>query len=653
METGAIRRVRQARRRRATGALGASLSLGVALLMLLTALLAPPTAAADSATIDIVEVNTVNYPEVKITFSATGADGAPIAGLERDALKLYENGQDRALITAYALRNTRTPLSVMLAFDTSGSMADEGKLVQAKAAAKAFIAQMRTIDRLGVVQFDSSFTVAAPFTSDRGTLTRKVDGLTAQGNTRLYDALYLAVNEAARTEGSKAVVLLTDGRDTESVADLGQVLTLARASGIKVYAIAVGAEVDERVLRQITVASGGYYYGAPTAQDITYAFRLMSEQLRNRYEVTYSSPSTAAQGTKMEVRLVADTPDGPVTGLTSYPMPAYMPQIRPAAPVGAQAPVVREASTPAVPEGMIYLSAALLALGILTVCVGLVWSQSLNARHQRLRQFVSTGSQLVVSEEGRSLAAIVTLGAVRLLSVASTRLLSPRHVSRLSHRLLMAGSPFNWRVRSFITVKMVGLLIGGLVGFLLFLQSEQPLQGLLLILALAFLGFYLPNFWLSRRVKARRRSIIRSLPDALDLLTISVEAGLGLDGALLEVVNKWDNALAEEFAIMLAELQLGRNRREALRGLAHRTGVQEIRTFTSALIQADELGMGIARPLALQAQQLRLKRRQYAEKLAHEAAIKMVGVMGVFIMPALFILILSPAILQLQALFKR
>ena len=112
-------------------------------------------------------------------------------------------------------------------------------------------------------------------------------------------------------------------------------------------------------------------------------------------------------------------------------------------------------------------------------------------------------------------------------------------------------------------------------------------------------------------------------------------------------------ALSEEFAVVLAELQLGRNRREALRGLAHRTGIQEVNTFTSALIQADELGMGIARPLALQAQQLRLKRRQHAEKLAHEAAIKMVAVMGIFIMPALFILVLSPAILQMRALFHR
>ena len=119
------------------------------------------------------------------------------------------------------------------------------------------------------------------------------------------------------------------------------------------------------------------------------------------------------------------------------------------------------------------------------------------------------------------------------------------------------------------------------------------------------------------------------------------------------MVNKWDNALADEFAVVLAELKMGKHRRDALRGLAYRTGVQEVSTFASALVQADELGMGIARPLAVQAEQMRVKRRQRAEKLAHEAAVKMIIPMALFILPSMFIVILGPAIGQALAVFHR
>jgi tight adherence protein C len=120
---------------------------------------------------------------------------------------------------------------------------------------------------------------------------------------------------------------------------------------------------------------------------------------------------------------------------------------------------------------------------------------------------------------------------------------------------------------------------------------------------------------------------------------------------MLEVVNRWDNALSDEFAIVLAELKMGRGRRDALRSMADRIGLVEVTTFTSAMVQADELGMGIARTLALQAQQLRTKRKQRAEKLAHEAGVKMVVAMGVLIMPALFMIILSPAVVQIRSMF--
>lgn len=625
-----------------------------ALAALVVAFGLPPAslAAAGSARLDIVEVNTTNYPTVKVTFSANDADGWPITGLDQRAFQVAENGQEQAVVSAYALRNSTTPLAVMLAFDTSAGMKDEGKLDQAKGAAKTFISQMRPIDKLGLVPFDSSLTVAAPFTSDRAALTKKIEGLTAQGNTRLYDALYLAINEAAAIEGSRAVVLLTDGQDTESAADLSQVLALAREKGIKVYAIGVGSDVDERVLGQIARTSGGYFYKAPGANDIASAFKLMSDQLRNRYEITYTSPAAAAQGAKMEVKVAADTPGGRIVGATSYLMPAYSPKSRPTDAVGGQLGAVAQAApTVGIANWMVYGSSLLAGLGVLLSCGGMALARSTRAREQRLRYFIGNRGAGDAPADDSSLLGAITVGLLRVLSMVSTRLLPPSHVRRFSHKLVLAGNPYGWRVNHFATLKTG--LAGGLafVGLLLFFRPDNLLPGLLLTLLLGVLGFYLPNVWLGRRIRARQKEILKSLPDALDLLSISVEAGLGLDGALLEVVNKWDNALADEFAIVLAELKMGRSRKEALRALAARTGVQEVATFTSALVQADELGMGIARPLALQAQQMRVKRRQRAEKLAHEASVKMVIPMALFIMPAIFIVILGPAFSQIFAMF--
>jgi tight adherence protein C len=208
-----------------------------------------------------------------------------------------------------------------------------------------------------------------------------------------------------------------------------------------------------------------------------------------------------------------------------------------------------------------------------------------------------------------------------------------------------------WRVAQFVAAKFVLGIVGLVVGVLLALRMDNLFRGLVVTIVAGFLGYRLPTFWIKRRIKARRDSILRALPDALDLLTICVEAGLSRDGAMLEVVNRWDNALSDEFAIVLAELKMGRGRRDALRGMADRVGLLEVTTFTSAMVQADELGMGIARTLALQAQQLRTKRKQRAEKLAHEAGVKMVVAMGVLIMPALFMIIMSPAVVQIRSMF--
>lgn len=292
--------------------------------------------------------------------------------------------------------------------------------------------------------------------------------------------------------------------------------------------------------------------------------------------------------------------------------------------------------------------AAGVALGIFVMGVGLAraWSETPG------RERPDDGDAAAASRGLPATRALLAPGAARLRATFA-RLPASARAHKVAQRLLHAGSPYGWGVGQFTAVRLAAGIAGCAIGAAAAARSGDPGRGPVLSAALAALGYLLPGLWLGQRTRARQRAILRALPDALDLLSIGVEAGLGLDSAFAEVVDRWDTPLSGEFAVMLAELRLGRGRKEALRGLAHRTGVPEVRNFAAALIQADELGMGIARPLATQARRLRAKRRQHAERLAREASVKMVAVMAALIMPALFILILAPAILQLQAAFRR
>ena len=159
------------------------------------------------------------------------------------------------------------------------------------------------------------------------------------------------------------------------------------------------------------------------------------------------------------------------------------------------------------------------------------------------------------------------------------------------------------------------------------------------------LGFFVPDYWLSRRIKARQKAILLAIPDTLDLLTISVKAGLGFDAALGKVVEKTQGPLTDEFRRTLAEVRIGKARRDALREMVARTNVPALTNFISAIIQAEQLGVAIARVLEVQSEQLRIQRRQRAEEMAAKAPIKMLFPLVGCIFPSMFIVILGPAII--------
>jgi len=202
-----------------------------------------------------------------------------------------------------------------------------------------------------------------------------------------------------------------------------------------------------------------------------------------------------------------------------------------------------------------------------------------------------------------------------------------------------------------------GIRIGlAVMLFLIFgavtLASGVPILNALLYTVLGGgIGYVLPGIWLGQQIRKRKNNLIKALPDALDLLTISVEAGLAFDSAMQRVAEKWDNELSREFRKVLSDVRLGRVRRDALKDMVARCGVDDIQTFIAAVIQAEQLGVSISKILRVQSDQMRIRRRQRAEEKAHQAPIKMLFPMVFLIFPALFVVILGPAVPKLYDSF--
>jgi len=243
----------------------------------------------------------------------------------------------------------------------------------------------------------------------------------------------------------------------------------------------------------------------------------------------------------------------------------------------------------------------------------------------------------------------VLMPILRRIADITTRFTPEKQLEETRKQIELAGLAGSMEPTTFFALR-IGATIGlGLAAFMVFfvLSPKRDPNALLYTVGGAALGYFFPVLWIKGKISKRQDSILKALPDALDLLTICVEAGLGFDQAMGKVYEKWDNDLAIGFGRVLREIQLGKLRREALRDMSERMGVPDVQSFTAAVIQADQLGVSMTKILRVQSDQMRVKRRQRAQEKAHQAPVKMMIPMVLLIFPSLWIVLLGPAVVFL------
>jgi len=300
----------------------------------------------------------------------------------------------------------------------------------------------------------------------------------------------------------------------------------------------------------------------------------------------------------------------------------------------------------AIVGGVIVLGAVIL------VIIGLKDSKNEDPLQARLVKFAERGeiTDLEEIELSQPLTDRIIYPIARRLGELAMRVTPQNAIQQTAYKLELAGNPKRLDPTLFWALRIGGISLGVLLFIVATIAPQGSFlkgRGLLISIPAGALGFFLPELWLRGKINRRQSEIRKAMPDSLDLLTICVEAGLGFDAAMVKVYEKWNNELSIGFGRVIREIQLGKLRRDALRDMAERMGVSEMTSFVAAVIQSEQLGVSMAKVLHIQADQMRMKRRQRAEEEAHKAPIKMLIPMAILIFPSICIVLLTPAFLML------
>lgn len=270
----------------------------------------------------------------------------------------------------------------------------------------------------------------------------------------------------------------------------------------------------------------------------------------------------------------------------------------------------------------------------------------------RLAEFIQRGdvASLEEIELSQPFSERVIVPLINRIGEFSARFTPQKAIQNTERNMELAGNPWPINAPTFLLIRFIlAVLLGGLAMTAFLGSAAWTTSDKIMFIGGALVGgFYLPHIMLTTRISRRQKEIRNAMPDALDLLTICVEAGLGFDAAMSKVAEKWETELSLAFARVIREIQLGKLRREALKDMSDRLGIPELTSFVAAIIQSEQLGVSLAKVLRIQSDQMRLKRRQRAEEEAHKAPIKMIIPLALLVFPSIMIIILTPAVISIM-----
>src|SRR5687767_11062863 len=305
--------------------------------------------------------------------------------------------------------------------------------------------------------------------------------------------------------------------------------------------------------------------------------------------------------------------------------------------------------------GIIIFGAVVLLAAIAVIVVSLrrnAAGEEDDPLQARLAEFIQRGNvtSLEEIELSQPFSERVIVPVIRRMGEFSARFTPQKAIQDTARKMELAGNPWPIDAATFLAIRFIlAVVLGGfLVAVVLISPPSNPNDNFLYIGGATFAGFFLPHLMLTSRITRRQKDIRKAMPDALDLLTICVEAGLGFDAAMSKVAEKWETELALAFSRVIREVQLGKVRRDALKDMSDRLGIPEMTSFVAAIIQSEQLGVSMAKVLRIQSDQMRVKRRQRAEEEAHKAPIKMIIPMALLIFPSIMIIILTPAAISIM-----
>jgi tight adherence protein C len=611
--------------------------------------------AGDPYRIILTRVDAHDFPTIRLVCSVVDSSGKAVPGLRPQDLLVREG--NAVPPTSVTLASVVSPVALALVVDTSGSMAGR-PLADAKAAMRTMISALGASDRVGLLSFNAAVQVAQPLTTDKSAALAAIDTLAAGGNTAIYDAVAAGADMLASVDPTmrRAIVLLTDGVDNSSQRPPSSVVSRLTGDELPVFAIGLGNDIDRQTLDVLAGAAvGGAVFIAPTSAQLAEIYAGLSQQLLTEYSVVYRSAQTDLTAGSIVVFEVTVWHGADVLGriVSSFVIPAGYspPALAPVATTPPKPAAIASPLAPAPPKNTWVVG----LLGAMTALMLVLWlnelTLNLGSGSRRRLQALISGVDVQAERGGRRHLLSRVAGPLHSLGHGLERVLPAGYLEQTRKRLELAGEPIG--VAEFIALRVV-MTVGlcALLGAIVLIVTHGAGPTFIGAAVGAAAGYSIPGIAISSIKRSRKSAIQRALIPSLDMLALSAEAGLAFDGAITQVVQRWKNPLSDELRRLLVEFQMGRERKQALRELARRADIPDLGKFVNAVIQADTLGVGLAKVLQDQALELRTKRRQRAEEQARLAPVKMMFPMVLLIFPALFVVILGPAVPKLTAIFN-